>query len=63
MNHLFDIFLVQLIFADLLAKIGTGLQNDFVIFSNPPVDLLSILEDDVCGVSVNRLCPVVLAAV
>ena len=49
--------------ADLLAKIGTGLQNDFVIFSNPPVDLLSFLEDDVCGVFVNRLCPVLLAVV
>ena len=50
-------------FADFLAKLGTGLQNDFAIFSSPPVDLLSILEDDVCGFSVNRLCPVVLVDV
>ena len=50
-------------YVDFLAKIGTGLQNDFAIFSSPPVDLLSILEDDVCGVSVNRLCPDVLSAV
>ena len=49
--------------ADFLAKLGTGLQNDFAIFSSPPVDLLSILEDDVCGFSVNRLCPVVLVDV
>ena len=49
--------------ADFLAKLGIGLQNDFAVFSSPPVDLLSILEDDVCGFSINRLCPVVLAAV
>ena len=50
-------------YVDSLAKIGTGLQNDFAIFSSPPVDLLSILEDVVCGFSVNRLCPDVLSAV
>ena len=49
-------------YVDFLAKIGTGLQNDFAIFSSPPMDLLAILEDDVCGFSINRLCPVVLAA-
>ena len=49
--------------ADFLAKLGIGLQNDFAIFSSPPVDLLFILEDDVCGFSVNKLCPVVLVDV
>ena len=48
--------------ADFLSKLGTGLENDFAIFSSPPMDLLAILEDDVCGFSINRLCPVVLAA-
>ena len=40
-----------------LAKLGTTLENDFSIFSSPLVDLLTILEADVCGRSINRLCP------
>ena len=37
-------------------------ENDFSIFSSPPVDLLTILEVDVCGRSVNRLYPDILVA-
>ena len=49
--------------ADFLAKLGTTLDNEFSIFSSPPVDLLSVLEADACGRSVNRLCPDNLVAV
>ena len=30
--------------ADFLAKLGTGLENDFVTFSSPPVDLLNFFR-------------------
>ena len=41
--------------ADLLARIGLLLDNDFIVFSSPPVDLASVLEADANGVYVNRL--------
>ena len=49
---------------DFLAKLGTTLENDFSFsfFSSPLVDVLTILEADVCGLSVNRLCPDILVA-
>ena len=43
--------------ADFLAKVGTSIEGDFIVFHSPPVDLISILEDDAIGVHVNRLCP------
>ena len=42
--------------ADFLARIGILLENDFISFSNPPVDLVSILEADANGLYVNRFC-------
>ena len=49
--------------ANFLAKLGTSLENDFAMFSGPPMDLLTILEADVCGLAVNKLCPDILFAV
>ena len=49
--------------ADFLAQLGTTLENDFSIFPSPPVDLLTILEADVCGLSINRFCTDILVAV
>ena len=46
--------------ANFLAKLDTSLESDFVVFSSPPVDLLSILEADACGLYVNRLRPEML---
>ena len=49
--------------ADFLARIGLLLDNDFIMFSSPPVDLTSILEADANGLYVNRLCSKSLFAV
>ena len=49
--------------ADLLAKLGTSIVSDYVEFPSPPVDLMHVLEDDACGMAVNRLCPVSLFSV
>ena len=46
-----------------LVRLGTLLENDFTIFTSPPVDLFPFLEADTNGVNVNRLCPVSLFAV
>ena len=43
--------------ADFLAKVGTSIEDDFIVFHSPPVDLLSILEADANGLHVNKLCP------
>ena len=40
----------------ILARIGADQEADFLLFSNPPVDLLKTLEDDGNGVYFNRLC-------
>ena len=48
---------------DLLARIGLLLDNDFIVFSSPPVDLASVLKADANGVYVNRLCSEPLFAV
>ena len=42
--------------ANFLARIGILLENDFISFSNPPVDLVSILEADANGLYVNKFC-------
>ena len=49
--------------ADLLARIGLLLDNDFIVFSSPPMDLASFLEADANGLYVNRLCSEPLFAV
>jgi len=49
--------------ADFLAKLGLSVVSDYVELPSPPVDLLHILEDDACGMAVNRLCPVSLFSV
>ena len=41
---------------DYLARLGTLLESDFIVFSNLLVDLSSILEADANGLYVNRLC-------
>ena len=48
---------------DFLARLCTLLENDFTVFTGPPVDLFPFLEADANGVNVNRLCPVSLFAV
>ena len=43
--------------ADGLALLG-GLQAiDFVMFMCPPVDLLKLLDSDLKGLYLNKLCP------
>ena len=42
--------------ADKLAKMGSSHNLDFAIFDNPPMDLLSVYEDDLNGMYFNRLC-------
>lgn len=49
--------------ADYLAKVGTSIKGDFIVFHSPPVDLLSILEADASWLYVNRLCPIPIFAV
>ena len=49
--------------ADFLAKLGTLIESDFIVFSSLPVDLSSILEVDANGLYVNKLCPEPLFAV
>ena len=49
--------------ADFLAKLGTSCEDDFIVFSSPPVDLLSVLEADARGQFVSRLCSDVVCAV
>ena len=46
--------------ADALARMG-GLQEDeFIVFESPPVDISILLDFDLSGVYLNRLCPVAL---
>ena len=42
---------------DCLASLGPNLESEFVLFSSPPVDLISILEADCRGMYFNRPCP------
>ena len=49
--------------ANFLAKLGLTIVSDYVELPSPPVDLLHILEEDACGMAVNRLCPVSLFSV
>ena len=49
--------------ANFLAKLGASCEDDFIVFSSPPVDLLSVLEADARGQFVSRLCSDVNCAV
>ena len=42
--------------ADWLASFRLNLDSDFVLWTGPPVDLISVLEADSRGLSSNRLC-------
>ena len=44
--------------ADMLARRSTDQDVDFISFDCPPVDMRSILDDDIAGLYVNRLCTV-----
>ena len=45
--------------ADKLAGLGARQYVDFIIFHSSPVDILTSLEEDACGLFLSRLCPVV----
>ena len=42
--------------ANYLAKLGTSCEDDFIVFSSPPVDLVCVLEANASGQFVNKLC-------
>ena len=42
--------------ADWLASFGLSLDSDFVLWTGPPVDLISVLEADSRGLYGNRQC-------
>ena len=42
--------------ADWLASFGLSLDSDFVLWTGPPVDLISVLEADNRGQYSNRQC-------
>ena len=44
--------------ADLLARMSFEQATDFISYNCPPVDIRSLLEDDVVGLYVNRVCTV-----
>ena len=43
---------------DLLARMSFDQVTKFISFNCPPVDIKSILEEDVAGLYVNRYCTV-----
>ena len=49
--------------ADLLARMSLDQVTDFVSFNCPPVDIRGIVEEDIVGRFVSRLCPVSVLAV
>ena len=49
--------------ADQLAKLGASMENDFAVFSCPPVGIVPFVEADCRGQYVNRLCPVSVSPV
>ncbi|KAL0014406.1 hypothetical protein SO802_001475 [Lithocarpus litseifolius] len=44
--------------ADSLARMSCYLEVDFSFLSSPPVDILSVFEDDCNGVLCSRLCSI-----
>ena len=51
----FQIYLVS-VNGLILARIGANQEENFLLFSSLPMDLLKTLEDDCNGVYFNRLC-------
>ena len=49
--------------ADLLARMSFEQATDFISYNCPPVDIRSLLEEDVVGLYVNRVCTVTDSAV
>ena len=41
-----------------MARLGANQEQEYMLFSSPPVDLAKTLEDDSSGVVFNRLCSV-----
>ena len=41
---------------NLMARLGANQEQEYILFSSPPVDLAKTLEDDCIGVFFNRLC-------
>ena len=44
--------------ADALARMGGSQVSDFVNFVCPPEDLVQLLDSDLHGLYLNRMCPV-----
>ena len=42
--------------ADVLARMSTDQDAEFISFSCPPVDIRSMLDEDAIGLYVNRVC-------
>ncbi|XP_023905965.1 uncharacterized protein LOC112017742 [Quercus suber] len=42
--------------ADVLARLGSNQENDFLVFRSPPVDILDFLMADANGLYLNRIC-------
>ena len=45
--------------ADSLANIGCSQAMDFIVYSSPPMDVLSFVEADSHGLCTNKICPAV----
>ena len=43
--------------ADRLARKGAELNESLAIFDNPPLDILNVVEADIKGACLDRLCP------
>ena len=39
-----------------MARLGANQEQEYILFSSPPVDLAKTMEDDCTGVFFNRLC-------
>jgi hypothetical protein len=42
--------------ADALAKMGTSLEQDFILYPLPPTHVIPLLDKDILGLFCNRLC-------
>ncbi|XP_030970452.1 uncharacterized protein LOC115990808 [Quercus lobata] len=48
--------------ADVLARLGSKQENDFLVFRSPPVDVWDLLKADANGLYVNRFCSELILA-
>jgi len=46
--------------ADALAKFGTTMEEDFIVFESSPVFILNLLHYDKMGLTQDRLCNIVV---